>query len=93
MRVYVHSEVDLITNSSTELFLWFSGSAEATIKKFLADALSAAGVTESVDDLFDISRDGDEELVVIPKKAIGSARLNIARGLLSIVDGDAEYNG
>ena len=53
-RLHVHSVVDAITNSSTEIYTFLSYNAIAMAKEALGKWLTFIGVKETVDDLFDI---------------------------------------
>jgi hypothetical protein len=55
LKILVHSIVDLITNSSTEIFSWPRETAVKAAKSMLEEIMHALGVTGSVDDYFDIS--------------------------------------
>ena len=48
----VHSVVDLITNSSSEIFVAADSKTVSTIKKLVTNIISASGGTLTADDLF-----------------------------------------
>lgn len=52
--IRIHSFVDLITNSSSEIFVSASQSTVNAIKSLLSNVLKAAGSDRAVDDLFTI---------------------------------------
>lgn len=52
ITINVHSFVDLITNSSSEIFVEASASTITAIKKMLTNVLAAGGSTKTADDLF-----------------------------------------
>jgi hypothetical protein len=52
--VNVHSVVDFITNSSTEIFTWGTKSSVTAARSLLETLLSALGVSGKVDDYFEI---------------------------------------
>ena len=52
--VAAHSVIDLITNSSTEMFIDFSGSIEP-LKELINEFFKASGVDKTCDDVFKLS--------------------------------------
>ena len=52
-KLNVHSVIDLITNSSTEMFVDYSGSIEP-VKELVNEFLKAEGSTLHCDDIFEI---------------------------------------
>ena len=59
VKMPIHSVIDLITNSSTEIFVDCTNSIEPT-KELLQEFLKLNGSDLSVDDVFDISIEKDE---------------------------------
>lgn len=59
ITVPVHSVVDVITNSSTEIYTWPVGNAESLMRDILAEILKAAGVDKPVEDFFNIKMGPD----------------------------------
>ncbi len=55
--IKIHSFVDLITNSSTEIYIQATDKTIETIKKLIDNILEIGGSTLHCDDLFDISLD------------------------------------
>ena len=53
--IYVHSLVDLITNSSTETYIGVSEKAVIYVIKVINDILEVAGSDKTANELFDIS--------------------------------------
>jgi hypothetical protein len=56
-KVSVDSIIDIITNSSTEIFTFPSDDAEEMIRKVIDTVLKESGSEKECDDLFTISRD------------------------------------
>lgn len=54
ITITVDSMIDLITNSSTEIYTFPSGDAEKLIKKMVDGILKEAGTEKKFDDLFEI---------------------------------------
>ena len=54
LTISVHSMVDLITNSSSEIFISAKDSSVKTIKKMIASIIAASGSTKTVNELFTI---------------------------------------
>lgn len=52
-KVSLHSIVDVITNSSTEIFINVNSNTVKVFKKFIEKILTASGIKKSADDLFD----------------------------------------
>ena len=59
--IKIHSFVDVITNSSTVIYVQSTESTIKTAKELIEKLLKAAGVTKSVDELFDIYIKRDED--------------------------------
>jgi hypothetical protein len=63
LKISIHSVIDLITNSSTEIFTDYSNSVEP-LKEFLNEILKACGVNKSCDEVFEIELDDiDDEYI------------------------------
>jgi len=62
IQISVHSFVDLITNSSTEMYIDYSDSIEPC-KKMINEMFKTFGVYKTCDDVFDIRlrNSGDED--------------------------------
>jgi hypothetical protein len=54
IKLEIHSMVDLITNSSTEIFISANDNAEENVKKILQKILDVTGSTKKVDDVFEV---------------------------------------
>lgn len=54
ITIKTHSLVDIITNSSTVIFTWASGNAEAMVLELIDEVLSVAGSDKKAADLYDI---------------------------------------
>jgi len=53
-KINVHSVIDLITNSSTELFMDFSGSIKP-LKELINEIFIIGGIDKTCDDVFELS--------------------------------------
>lgn len=53
-KIKFHSVIDVITNSSTEIYSWYDESVGAC-KEMLAEMLKAFGVDKQVDDIFSVT--------------------------------------
>ncbi len=58
--VRIHSAIDLITNSSTEIFVKSRSSVEPA-KELLAELLKVQGIEKPVDEIFNVTIEYDEE--------------------------------
>jgi len=54
IKILMHSVIDLITNSSTEIFVYSENSLEPA-KELINEILKLQGVDQTCDDLFDLS--------------------------------------
>src|ERR1035437_3820902 len=59
--VPVHSLVDVITNSSSELYTWASEDSVKHTKILITEIMESLGVPGSVEDYFDITMEIDPE--------------------------------
>ncbi len=55
VKIAIHSYVDLITNSSTEIYVSSSEKTVAAIRKIVDTLLSAGGNARTADELFDFA--------------------------------------
>lgn len=53
-KIKIHSVIDVITNSSTEIYSWYDSSVGAC-KEMIQEMLKVFGVDKNVDDIFNIS--------------------------------------
>jgi hypothetical protein len=60
--IHVHSFIDLITNSSTEIYIQASDKTVAAIKQVIDGILVAGGSAKRCADLFEVSLDKDRLL-------------------------------
>jgi hypothetical protein len=94
VTIPIHSFVDLITNSSSEIFVSANERTVKLIEELINHLLKGAGSTKTSNDLFSIAV-SDGSLTIVPKEA--SADLAIAATILSnitdIFSIDAQYNG
>jgi len=61
IRIPFHSYIDVITNSSTEIFASVSNNAKDIMTEILTSVLKAAGSNKTVDEIFDIEFIYNEE--------------------------------
>lgn len=105
IRIPIHSMIDVITNSSTEIFVSTSESSIESVKGLLQDVINLGGGDKKVDDIFDFSieDDGEEswtgysqnDLIIKVKEGIPDRDQygNIAKRFLNIFSIDACYDG
>ena len=55
ITIPIHSFVDLITNSSSEIFVSADANTVKAVKKLIDNILKASGSDKTADDLFEIS--------------------------------------
>lgn len=77
IKIPIHSFIDVITNSSTEIYISNSSKTKKMIKQLINNVLNIAGSDKTVDDLFEIEEvdentDNDircqnDSLLLIPK--------------------------
>jgi hypothetical protein len=65
--IKIHSFVDVITNSSTSIYVESSESSVKMTKELIAKLFKASNINKSVDELFDIYIEADD-LIIKPKK-------------------------
>ncbi len=97
LRIPIHSFVDLITNSSTEIYIQADESTISGIKDIVNGILLAAKSELKADDLFSfdlIAKHNETNVLVTAKEGVnvGSAD-RILSGLTNLFSIDAEYNG
>ena len=81
--VPVHSFVDLITNSSSEIFVSANKGTVTAVKKLVNNLIIAGGGTKTCDELFDIDvayvcETGSGEEVLLTKSEISAKRKELA---------------
>lgn len=100
--IRIHSFVDLITNSSTELFISASQHTVDGVKSVINAVLTMGGSTLKVDDLFEFELVKEEEwsdalrLKVKPKdkdSLEGKTAAKVLGNLTGLFTIDVEYNG
>jgi len=74
LRVPFHSFIDVITNSSTEIYVGCGSHTIVAMKDLLGEILKVAGVKETVDDLFEFEIKYEDE--PIAKLEHGAWRCN-----------------
>ena len=60
LKINFHSLIDVITNSSTEIFTTTSRSAISDLKDLINMMLREAGVDKTADDLYEFKEDFDD---------------------------------
>jgi hypothetical protein len=106
--IRVHSFVDLITNSSTEIYIRASDKTVTSIKQMVNNILELGQSKLTCDDLFvvELSKLDNEEdeyfgcgkvILIVkskdPKSKVGAATASILACLTSLFSISAEYNG
>jgi hypothetical protein len=94
-KINLHSVIDLITNSSTEIYTYSSGSL-AACKEMINEFFKVAGIEKTCDDIFELSIDTDEGqsyLTISPKSPEYSNLAILVRKFLYSVYHEACYNG
>jgi len=63
LKIKFHSFIDLITNSSTEMFADYSKSVEP-LKEMINEMFKVCGIEETCDEVFviELDNEGDEEM-------------------------------
>lgn len=59
MKIFIQSTSDVITNSSTEVYLRLTNDALSILKNAITSVLRISSPTASFDDFFDISYSSD----------------------------------
>lgn len=103
LTIPIHSFVDLITNSSTEVYVNADNGTIQAVKELINNILQGSGSTYNCDDLFDITLDGNEDDVThgivvtaksdVPNLSNVTAAAKILSNLTGLFDITAEYNG
>lgn len=98
MRIPLHSFVDLITNSSSEIFVCANDSTVTAAIKLVDSILIAGGSKFRANDLFDItvSGDGPSRMLIVNTK-VKSEAAKVAAGILADLTStfriEERYNG
>ena len=103
IKINLHSIIDLITNSSTEIYTYSDGSL-AACKEMIDEFFKVMGIDKTCDDVFELSIDTDEpndwsdyppesHLVISPKSPEYSNLAILIRKFLYSVNHDACYIG
>ncbi len=93
IKVSIHSFIDVITNSSTEIYISTTSGAESRMYELINAFLKEAGSEKTAEDLYIIKGSG-EDLIISPKSD-DSGKYDIDMGIeiYKLFDMDAEYNG
>jgi hypothetical protein len=93
-RIKIHSFVQLITNSSSEIFVSADDSTISGVKEIVNNLLKIGGSTLTFDDLFRVEIDSNGITVTVINDSVEAKRvaelLSDLTGLFSI---DVTYNG
>lgn len=89
--IKVHSFVDVITNSSTVIYVQSTESTVKTAKELIEKLLKVAGVTKSVDELFDVYIE-HSDLIIKPKNG-GQETINLTEQIQTIFNIDGSWDG
>ncbi len=108
VKIRIHSFIDVITNSSTEIYVRADESTVGAVKELVDVLLAAAGSDKKADDLFDFKlvRDVEDEeadeydyydiqLLVTAKDGLHESvrAAQILSNLSGLFSVEAEYNG
>ncbi len=103
LTIQIHSFVDLITNSSSEIFVNADGKTLESIKLIVDNVLKMGGSTLRADDLFEFALVDDPDgyhkkvqVMVKSKDTASSEGATVGKllsDLTSLFSIDAEYNG
>ena len=88
LKVKVHSLIDVITNSSTEIFIVMNNGAEKGMFEVLNNVLKVAGSDKKAEDLFDISIEQDWNM--ISDQFIYNGHYNDYPESIELVEGEKE---
>lgn len=88
----IHSVVDVITNSSTEIYTNIGSSAEKVVRSLLTSLLKATAVPETVDDCFEIEIDQENSTILVTSKRTKEV-IDLRDAFSSMFDQSASYNG
>ena len=105
-KINLHSVIDLITNSSTEIYTYSDGSLTAC-KEMINEFLKVMNIDKTCDDLFELSIDSEDDeprgdydqfqaetyLIVSPKLPEYSNLAILLRKFLYSTNHEACYNG
>lgn len=89
IKISLHSFVDLITNSSSEVFVSSSDHTERMVKELIDKILKNAGTEKTCDELFNVSVTRGE-IIINPKNSDGNGFTFDIEYAFNI---EAEYNG
>jgi hypothetical protein len=103
--INIHSFVDLITNSSSEIFVCASDKTITAVKSIINNVLLLGGSKITADDLFEFALEKDEEsyggdyevigMIVKPKDAdseLGKVAAKLLSNLTGLFEIDSQYN-
>ena len=84
---------DVITNSSSEVFTYYTQESVNIVKELVNAILKAGGSDKTCDDLFDIRLSFDEDgFEVIPKDPNNAIAASFIAGIPFIFDTEAVFN-
>lgn len=105
IKIKLHSLIDLITNSSTEIYTYSSGSLQAC-KDMVDEFFKIVGINKTCDEVFDLKLDEGTEncgsegyydpqsfLVITPKSSEYQNLAELIHKFLYSTHHEAEYNG
>lgn len=100
IKIPIHSTVDIITNSSSEIFILANQDTVNGIKNLVNNILRAAESSKTVDDLFEIKlikSDFERGYVIVSSKNASSPYSELASRTLSSLESlfniSASYEG
>jgi hypothetical protein len=90
----IHSIVNVITNSSTEIYTTVLDDAEKTAKALITKLMHMMGATVSAEECFEVSigEDDYENKCVMVKSKITGEEIDLNNELFKMIDQHAENN-
>lgn len=93
----IHSIVNVITNSSTEIYTYVDDNADKAAKEMIDRLFRMMGVTDRAEDHFNISigtdpKYSDTKVLKVTSRLTGE-EINLITCLKSMINQHAEYNG
>lgn len=101
IRLNIHSIIDVITNSSTEIYTHACTNAKEFAYEALNEILKISGSNKKAEDLFDVTikteedsyRDTSESQIIIKAKDSSISNMDLFEAFFRCIWKDAEYNG
>lgn len=88
-KIHIHSVVNLITNSSTEIYTWADEDSVNGARTIFGDMIKGLGLSGTVDDYFTIELIGSS----LEVRLKSDPKRNIADAVFNLFGVEAEYDG